>query len=131
MRTNVEWDGQKVSIKGQKESLLLSWAGSTIQVGDFTYSIDSDILDIDALIQSPTHWLGNYGLTDFTGPMIFRLKEQEIYNSIKIHDPKIGTTFSPVKPDSKNDILLYNLHLAVRQYLADDPTIFSQSKKYC
>ncbi len=128
VRTNVEWDGQKVSIKGQKESLLLSWAGSTIQVGDFTYSIDSDILDIDALIQSPTHWLGNYGLTDFTGPMIFRLKEQEIYNSIKIHDPKIGTTFSPVKPDSKNDILLYNLHLAVRQYLADDPTIFSHLK---
>ena len=125
VRTNVGWDGQKVSIKGQNESLLLSWAGSKIQVGDFTYSIDSDILDIDALIQSPTHWLGNFGLTDFTGPMIYRLKEPELYSAIKIHDPKIGTTFSSVIPDDKNDILLYNLHLAVRQYLADDPSVFN------
>ena len=125
VRTNVEWDGQKVSIKGQTESLLVSWADAKIQIGDFTYSIDSDILDFDALIQSPTHWLGNFGITEFTGPMIYRLKEPELYITIQIHEPKIGTSFSPVTPDNKNDILLYNFHLAVRQYLADDPSVFN------
>jgi len=125
VRTNVEWDGQKVSIKGQTESLLVSWADAKIQIGDFTYSIDSDILDFDALIQSPTHWLGNFGITEFTGPMIYRLKEPELYITVQIHEPKIGTSFSPVTPDNKNDILLYNFHLAVRQYLADDPSVFN------
>ncbi|MBT7119809.1 MAG: GNAT family N-acetyltransferase, partial [Candidatus Marinimicrobia bacterium] len=125
VRTNVEWDGQKVSIKGQTESLLVSWMDAKIQIGDFTYSIDSDILDFDALIQSPTHWLGNFGITEFTGPMIYRLKEPELYITVQIHEPKIGTSFSPVTPDNKNDILLYNFHLAVRQYLADDPNVFN------
>jgi hypothetical protein len=125
VRTNVEWDGQKVSIKGQTESLLVSWADTKIQIGDFTYSIDSDILDFDALVQSPTHWLGNFGITEFTGPMIYRLKEPELYITVQIYEPKIGTSFSPVTPDNKNDILLYNFHLAVRQYLADDPSVFN------
>ena len=125
VRTNVEWDGQKVSIKGQTESLLVSWVDTKIQIGDFTYSIDSDILDFDALIQSPTHWLGNFGITEFTGPMIYRLKEPELYITVQIHEPKIGTSFSPVTPDNKNDILLYNFHLSVRQYLADDPNVFN------
>ena len=125
VRTNVKWDGRKVSIKGQTESLLVSWMDTKIQIGDFTYSIDSDILDFDALIQSPTHWLGNFGITEFTGPIIYRLKEPELYITVQIHEPKIGASFSPVTPDNKNDILLYNFHLAVRQYLADDPSVFN------
>ena len=125
VRTNVKWDGRKVSIKGQTESLLVSWVDTKIQIGDFTYSIDSDILDFDALIQSPTHWLGNFGITEFTGPIIYRLKEPELYITVQIHEPKIGASFSPVTPDNKNDILLYNFHLAVRQYLADDPSVFN------
>ncbi|MEC9050379.1 MAG: AMP-binding protein, partial [Candidatus Neomarinimicrobiota bacterium] len=129
VRTNVEWDGQKVSIKGQTESLLVSWVDTKIQIGDFTYSIDSDILDFDALVKSPTHWLGNFGITEFTGPMIYRLKEPELYITIQIHEPKIGTSFSPVTPDNNNNILLYNFHLAVRQYLADDPSVFNYLRK--
>ncbi|HIN02499.1 MAG TPA: GNAT family N-acetyltransferase [Candidatus Marinimicrobia bacterium] len=125
VRTNVGWDGQKVSIKGQTETLLLSWAGSKIQVGDFTYTIDSDIFEFDAFIQSPSLWLGNFPFSDFTGEPIFRLKEAEHYSAVQIHEPKIGTSFSPVIPDNKYDIVLYNLHYTVRQYLADDPGVFN------
>tara|TARA_B100001250_G_C19814758_1_gene797721 strand:+ start:1321 stop:5919 length:4599 start_codon:yes stop_codon:yes gene_type:complete len=128
VRNNVEWDGKKVSIKGQPETLLVSWVDAKIKIGDFTYSTDEDILDFDAMIKSPTHWLGNFGITEFTGPIIFRLKEPELYITVQIHEPKIGTYFPTVTPDNKNDILLYNLHLAVRQYLTDDPSVFNSLK---
>ena len=129
IRSNVEWDGKKVSIKGQSETLILSWTGNKIHLGDFIYNIDFDILDLDALIQSPTHWLGNFGLTDFIGSMIYRLKDPELYGAINIFKPKSGVSFSRISPEKGNDILLYKLHVSVRQYLADDSNAFEILKK--
>ncbi len=124
VRTNLRWDGNTLSITEQSVTLSLSWSDSKVTMGDYTYVIETDILDIESLIQSPTLWLGNSGFTDFTGPSVFRLKESEPYDSLKIDELQSGTTFNKATVDEKMDTLLYKLHWAVRQFLSDDPGVF-------
>ena len=73
-----------------------------ILLGDFQYDMDSDILDIGALIQSPVLWIGNISFSDFTGDIIFRLKDVEPYADMRI---KFGT-FSFINRNT--DSLVYH-----------------------
>ena len=124
VRTNLQWDGNTLSITEQSVTLSLSWSDSKVTMGDYTYVIETDILDIESLIQSPALWLGNCGFTDFTGPSVFRLKESEPYDSLKIDEPKSGASFNNATFDEKMDTLLYKLHWAVHQFLSNDPGAF-------
>ena len=124
LRSNVRWDGQKISVMGKPDSLILSWVESKIQLGDFTYSIETDILDIGSFIQSPALWLGNFAFTEFFGHVTFRLKEPESYTSIKVDESVLVSKLKPVDPFDSYENILQNLHFAIRQYLCHDTSCF-------
>ncbi|MBL51697.1 MAG: hypothetical protein CMG57_07050 [Candidatus Marinimicrobia bacterium] len=122
VRSNLNWDGQNVIIHGQPEKLLLSWAGKKIQLGDFIYSIQSDIFDFESFIKSPSHWLGNFSFTNFVGPSIFRLKETELYSIIQIDLSIMNSGLEPVTGTNPETTVLLQIHHTVRNYLAGDPS---------
>ena len=124
VRTNLSWDGQKVTIKGQTETLLLSWAGSKIQLGDFVYAIGTDIFEFESFIQSPTLWLGNFGFTEFIGYSVFRLKETEPYATMQVDPSVLELPLKPLPEIESNETILFRLHHSVRNYLANDPSCF-------
>ena len=126
IRTHVKWDGQKVTIKGQSNSLLLSWAGSKIQIGDFTYTIDSDIFEFDSFIQAASLWLGNFKFSTFIGQSIFRLKETEDYSSVRLDTSELNIPIPKIENMKSHDSVLFDLHFAVRKYLAGDSSCFPQ-----
>lgn len=128
VRTNIKWNGQKVSISDYSGSLLLSWNENIIKIGDFSYTTDSEILDLESLIKSPTLWLGNFSFSDFTGPSIFRLKEAESYDSLKIHNPLQNNVLGTVRIDNHIDTLLYEIHIIVKHYISGDPNVFKRLK---
>ena len=128
VRTNIKWDGQKIAISDHSGSLLLSWKENIIKIGDFIYTTDSDVLDLESLIKCPSLWLGNFNFSDFTGPSIFRLKEAEPYDSLQIDNPLQNNSLENVKADNKIDTLLYQIHVVVRQYISGDSNAFERLK---
>ena len=124
VRTNVEWDGKKVSIIGQTATLVLSWAGSKIQVGDFTYTIESDIFEFEAFIQAPSLWLGNFPFSNFTGQTIFRLKETNPYSSVQLDSSIFETSLSELTDVQSNESVLFKIHDCVQKYISGDSSWF-------
>ena len=127
IKSNIKWNGREILINDKKISLPLKWIGDTLNIGNFTYKIESQFFDLDSFINSPKLWLGNQKFIEFCSSTIFRIKESVIYpeinieinNSIfeQIHDT------SSIKSDS--DLQLENLHHGVKLYLSSDSS-FSQ-----
>ena len=129
LKSNLNWDGNLLSIKDQSRSLTLQWSDSKITLGDFKYDIQTDILDLGELIQSPDLWLGNFQFSDFTGPSIYRLKEAKKYDLISIVKPKSGTTFNDIESDNKSiETVLLKIHRSVRAFISDDSNSFNNLK---
>ena len=42
------------------------------KIGNYTYKIKENFIDFQALLTTPTYWLGNQSLTDFTGNSIYQ-----------------------------------------------------------
>lgn len=125
VRTNVKWNGEKISIKDQNEELTLSWSEEKIFIGEFPYNISSDIFDLESFIRSPTLWLGNISFTEFTGNKVFGLKDPEAYTSLTINQSILDIEFSNIKSDQQIDSVVISLHYAIRKYLVGDLESFS------
>ena len=129
INSNINWDGQILSIGDSSKSLLLCWENNTVRVGDYSYTYKSDTLDLDSLIQSPNLWLGNFGFTNFTGPTVFRLKETKLYDDIKI-DQVINNTLDNEETKQEGlDSSLYDIHWAVKSFLKGDSATFNILEK--
>ena len=130
-RTDIRWDGEVISAHSRVKSIPLVWKNNQILLGDFQYDIDSDILDIGALIQSPVLWIGNVSFSDFTGDIIFRLKDVEPYADMRI---KFGT-FSSINRNTDSfvyhsrDNLLRQLHFTIRRFLESDESFYESLVK--
>ena len=120
LNSNVFWDGNHLSISDSSKSVILSWNDSKIIIGDYIYTIETDILDLDSFIQSPNLWLGNFSLTDFTGPTIFRIKEPKTIKQIKLTKINESINSHNEKEEYQTDNALYKLHNATRSYLKEN-----------
>ena len=129
IKTNLEWDGIYLSIKGQNKKLIVRWNDKSFQIGDFFYTNKIDTFDFGKFIQEPGLWLGNFQFSEFTGNSIFRIKQSKNYkelNSIKIIT---GASFNKVEIDKKNNEKLYLLHAFIRKFINDDSSVFDKIKK--
>jgi len=129
VNSNINWNGQALSISDSPRSLFLTWEGNTIRIGDFSYLCETDILDFDSFIQSPNLWLGNFGFTDFTGPTVFRLKEPKAFDEVKMVDVIRNTIGDEESNKHDVDTALYDLHMAVRSFLKGELSSLSDLKE--
>ena len=123
VKSHLKWDGRNLSIKNYSNRLNLSWENDNIHLGDFVYKYERDILDIESLIKSPAHWLGNLNFSNFTGPSIFRLKEPDFNILIKVDRPNYQTTRNEINHSLSNEYL-YKVHLSVVNLLIEEDTVF-------
>ena len=126
VKTNLSWDGNKISIKGQDQTLRLIWTDSNLQVGEFKYHTDSQILDLQSFVNSPNLWLGNNEFALFTSETVFRIKEADLTTEIRV---KIDSdTFALTKIDKKDNEnetnSLEKIHHSVRSYLSNEQSFF-------
>ena len=49
----------------------MSWNDNSVQLGDFSYTLENDILDLNTFIQSPNLWLGNLDLQNLLEQLFF------------------------------------------------------------
>lgn len=123
--SNINWDGQILSVNDSSRSLILNWKKNRIHLGNYTYQFKNDILDIDSLIQAPNLWLGNFGFTAFTGPKVFRLKETKGFDELSIDQMK------PYKVDNRPNhqhnvgTTLFDIHNAVRLFIEGNQSSFN------
>ncbi len=127
-RTDINWNGEIISAKSRSKNIRMIWKENQIYLGDFQYEINSDILDLGALIQSPILWVGNIDFSDFTGDVIFRLRDIEPYLNIKIisSDFNLDKIKRDIKPSHSRDNLLRQLHVTIQRFLQSDES-FSDS----
>ncbi len=129
VRTNLNWNGEKIFIKGQKEELNLSWTEDKIFIGEFPYIISSDIFDMESFIRSPALWLGNMSFSKFTGNKIFKLKDPEPYTLLTINQSILDIKFSDIDSYQDTDSILISLHYSIRKYLIGQFESFSLLRK--
>ena len=123
--SNINWDGQILSINDSSRSLLLNWKKNRIHLGSYSYLYENDILDIDSLIQAPNLWLGNFGFTAFTGPKVFRLKETKGFDELSI-DQVIPNKIDNGPDQQHNaDTTLFDIHNAVRLFIEGNQSSFN------
>ena len=125
IKTNLNWDGVSLSISGQDKQLMLKWNNDSILIGDFSYRVETDILQFDKYIQDPSLWLGNFQFTDFTEESIFRLKEPKSYDEIGLLKPSSNIRLPKVRLKKPANSMLAELHKIVRQFLSDDSKVFN------
>ena len=68
------------------------------QVGNYLYSIKENFIDFQSLLTTPSYWLGNQNLTDFTGDSIYQWYRKD-YKFDKIEFIK------PVDKPQKKDLI--------------------------
>ena len=78
------------------------------------YNFNGDTLNLESLIKSPSHWLGNLNFSNFTGPAIYRLKEPQFNKSIGVERP-VFKNLKTVKAwddinQTKDDLNIPNPH---------------------
>ena len=119
LRTDINWDNQFITVRGQSNKLRLKWDKTSIQLGDFIYRIKLNVLDLGSVIESPNLWLGNDAFTTFVGDVIFRLKEVEPHSGISIQEESINwdSNLPATDMDSDKDNILKNIHIALCKYL--------------
>ena len=128
LKNNLKWDGEKLSINDSSKLLILNWEKNSIRIGDFYYSNKTNILDFNSMIQSPNLWVGNFKFTDFMGSSIFRLKEPLFFNDLSIIDIKKIKRLNS-KQNRHVDTTLYDIHIAVGNYLKNDERCFNSLKE--
>ena len=128
LKNNLKWDGEKLSINDSSKLLILNWEKDSIRIGDFYYSNKTNILDFNSMIQSPNLWVGNFKFTDFMGSSIFRLKEPLFFNDLSIIDIKKIKKLNS-KQNRHVDTTLYDIHIAVGNYLKNDERCFNSLKE--
>ena len=124
VKNNISWNGKVLLISNQSKSLNINWFQDNVQIGDFIYSTNSKLLDLELFIQSPSLWLGNLHFSNFTGESIFRLKESKQYNLFKLKTIAINFSKTESVFNEKIDTLLYTLHKALYLFLINDKTSF-------
>ena len=128
IKSYLKWNGKIVTIKNQNSHLILSWDNNVIQLGNFVYTFDDYILDIEKLIKSPAHWLGNINFSNFTGPSIFRLKTAEFNKALVVSRPNYGILKSEINDNQSNEYL-FILHSLVQKFLIEDHNVFIELKE--
>jgi len=103
---NINWDGNTLSISGERNTVSISWCNDKISIGNYSYEIKSDTLDLQLFLLSPVLWLGNIALVKFIGSPIFRTNEfitpiEIIFDRQLLSDPASS-------PDHYNIQLLKN-----------------------
>ena len=102
----------------------MSWNSNSVQLGDFSYTLENDILDLDIFIQSPNLWLGNFGFTEFIGTTIFRLRETKFFNGMLFEKVVSGSTINANSNQKVADNALYDIHRSVQLYINGDVSSF-------
>ena len=127
LRNDLKWDNHFISVRGKTKQLKLKWVNNSIQLGDFHYNSDFDLIDLGSLIQAPNLWLGNDAFVTFTGDVIFRLREIEPYTGIKISEKSItwNLDFKKIDNPSEKENLLKIIHITVCKYLFGDESFHS------
>ena len=121
---NFSWDGKTISIRDSSKALSMSWNDNRFQLGDFSYTFENDILDLNTFIQSPNLWLGNFGFTEFIGTTIFRLRETKSFDGMLFQKVVSGSTVNAKGNQKVADNALYDMHRSVRFYIDGDVTSF-------
>jgi len=122
---NITWDGQAISIRDNSKALSLSWNSKKVKLGDFSYTFDNDILDLNTFIQSPNLWLGNFGFTDFIGATIFRLMDTKSFEGMSFEKVVSGGAINIDDNQKVADNALYDIHRSIRLYIDGDSSSFS------
>tara|TARA_B100001250_G_scaffold411758_1_gene441162 strand:+ start:1589 stop:6160 length:4572 start_codon:yes stop_codon:yes gene_type:complete len=123
VKSHIKWNGKIVTIKNQSNHLILSWDNNIIHLGNLIYIYDKYILDIEKLIKSPAHWLGNVNFSNFSGSSIFRLKAPEFDKSLVVKRPNYDTLKSEINNNQNNEYL-FILHSLVEKFLIEDQSVF-------
>lgn len=130
---DIKMKNEVLSIPKLKASLIIKCADEDkgiFQIGNYKYEINSKQVDLQSILTNPFYWLGNIGLTDFTGNGIFQWyrkieAEKEILfvdntSGIKVTD---GLRKSFVKILKGKEYSLLGLHYAAillqSEYIAD------------
>ena len=123
--SNINWDGQILSINDSSRSLLLNWEKNRIHLGSYSYLYENDILDIDSLIQAPNLWLGNFGFTAFTGPKVFRLKETKGFDELSIDQMITNKIDNGPNQQHNAGSTLFDIHNAIRLFIEGNQSSFN------
>ena len=130
VKTNLRWDGNKISIEGQDQTLRIKWNGSDLIVGEFSYYIDSQILDLQSFANSPNLWLGNNEFTLFASEAIFRIKDPDSNSDIRIRILPDSFALSKTHKvnNDNNTNLIEQIHHTIRSYLSNDQIFYDSLK---
>jgi len=121
---NISWDGKTISIHDSSKALSMSWNDNSVQLGDFSYTFENDILDLNTFIQSPNLWLGNFGFTEFIGTTIFRLRETKSFDGMLFEKVVSSSMVNANSNQKVADNALYDIHRSVRLYIDGDVSSF-------
>jgi long-chain acyl-CoA synthetase len=123
VKSHVKWDGNIVTIKNQSNHLILTWDNNIIHLGNLIYNYNKNILDIEKLIKSPAHWLGNVNFSNFSGSSIFRLKAPEFNKSLIVNRSNYDVLKNEINNNKSNEYL-FILHSLVEKFLTEDYSVF-------
>ena len=131
IKSNIKWNEKEVLIKDKKMSLPLKWNNDTINIGNFSYNIESQVFDLASFIKSPKLWLGNQEFIDFCSSTIFRIKESVIYPDINIiiNTSTFRQFIESQSSKFESDLQLENLHHGVKLYLSNDFSFYTYLNK--
>ena len=102
----------------------MSWNDNSVQLGDFSYILENDILDLNTFIQSPNLWLGNFGFTEFIGTTIFRLRETKLFDGMLFEKIVSENMVNANSNQKVADNTLYDMHRSVQLYIDGDVLSF-------
>ena len=127
IKSNIKWNGQEVLINDKNKLLVLKWENENINIGNFSYKIESQVFDLASFIKSPKLWLGNQAFIDFCSSTCFRIKEAITYSDINIRIDK-STFRQDIDQESdqfESDLQLENLHQGLKLYLSNDLSFYN------
>ena len=125
VKNNIIWNGKILSITDQPKALILNWSENNVQIGDYIYQTNSQLIDLELFIQYPLLWLGNSNFSDFVGDSIFRLKESKQYDSIKLLKANLTVSKGQNTIINSEETVLHRIHKAVYLYLLNDRSTFN------
>jgi long-subunit acyl-CoA synthetase (AMP-forming)/GNAT superfamily N-acetyltransferase len=129
-KTHISWDGKALFTQSDQKYLSFQWEGNQLQIGDFSYEIETEFFDFQAFIKSPHLWLGNESLVTFCGDLLFRVKEFDPYQDIKIvaNSSLFETNATSPSEMDKGLPALKEFHLFMVHFLKGDKTCFDALK---
>ena len=103
--SDILWDGKTVSIRNETKSLVIQLNSGIVHIGDFSYIINKEFVDLETLMISPYLWVGNQALVDFIGSIVFRISRFEITSDIQLNVRSLpwGDGRFPKTPNEKRE----------------------------